>query len=156
MKPFFVSIVIILFTFGLSSSSKAQTEYSIHQMDSLQKLQEKPMLIFLHADWCKFCHAMENHTLADKEIRKILEKDFYYIPFNGEQKEVVTVNSQRFSYIPNGKKSGTHDLAKALGTIDGQLSYPVTAILNKQGEIIFQYSGYLSKTAFITVLEEAK
>jgi thioredoxin-related protein len=99
---------------------------------------------------------MKNSTLHNEEVNKMLESRFYFIPFDGEQKEAVTVKGQTFNYIPNGKKNGVHELANQLGTIDGKLIYPVTTILNPKGEISFQYSGYLPKKAFMAVLKEAQ
>jgi hypothetical protein len=47
-----------------------------------------------------------------------------------------------------------HDLARELGTIKGQISYPTVTVLNVQNEIIYQHDGFLSPRAMFSILEK--
>ncbi|GAB5551324.1 MAG: hypothetical protein Sapg2KO_09150 [Saprospiraceae bacterium] len=87
---------------------------------------------------------MEQTTFKNKEVIDLLNNKFYFVSFNGEQKERVYFNQQIFDYEPTGRDTGTHDLAKALGTIDEILTYPGFVILNPKYEITFQHNAYLS------------
>jgi len=122
----------------ISATSLQLSTYNFQQLDSLMLLEKRPVAVFLHAPWCQFCRNMEQTTLDHQEIIQLLNNNYYFISFDGEQKEEVRFRDYNFKYQPKGRNSGTHELAKSLGTIDGQLAYPSIVILDPKYEIIFQ------------------
>ena len=146
---------IVVISLLISSISYSQLkEYSFEEADSLSE--SKPKVIFLHTSWCGICHQMENTTFKSPEVINELNNDFYFIPFDGEHKDDVQFLGHQFTYIPHGTRSGTHQLAKALGTIDGQLAYPTICVLNSNNEIIFQIASKLTTKELLTVLDSLK
>lgn len=131
------------------------TTYTFDQLDSLMAVAERPAAVFLHADWCKFCRNMEQTTFQNKAIIRLLNEAFYFISFDGEQREKVSFNQHEFAYQPNGRNSGTHQLAFALGAIDGTLAYPTLVILNSQYEIVFQHGAFLGARQLQLILTRA-
>lgn len=127
--------------------------WRVEAIDSVQQVGQKPVVVFLHTDWCKYCRAMENTTFREDEVIDVLNRKVYFISFNAESKEDVVFNNYIFSYIPRGRNTGTHELADALGTINGKLHFPVICILNPENEIIFQHSGYLTKQEVLKIIE---
>ncbi|OEK09858.1 hypothetical protein A8C32_10130 [Flavivirga aquatica] len=128
--------------------------YSFEELSSLKK--EKPIVVFLHANWCKYCNVMKNTTFKQDKIIETLNNEFYFVSFNGEQKEPVTFQNHTFKYKSTGKKTGVHELTEALGTYNSKVSYPTTVILNTNKEIIFQHPYLLKPKEFLKVLNAVK
>ena len=118
--------------------------YQFTQIDSLQKIEERPLFIFVHTTWCKYCNAMEQTTFKDKSIIVALNKKYYCIFLDAETKEDIFFNDHLFKYKVTGYKIGIHELAEQLTIINGQIAFPTICILNPKKEIIFQQSSYLS------------
>lgn len=96
---------------------------------------------------------MEQTTFQNEKVIQLLNKKYYFLSFDGEQKESVVFKQHVFKYKPTGRNSGTHELATALGTIDGTLTYPAFVILNPQYEIVFQHNAFLNAKEMKAVLE---
>ncbi|TKB99027.1 thioredoxin family protein [Pedobacter cryophilus] len=122
------------------------------QNDSLQSIKNKPLVIFIHTDWCQYCQSMENTTFKNKEIIKLLNEKFYFISLNAEEEKNIWFNQRNFNYQPTGYKTGINELAKELATHNGQLSYPAICFLNSKNEIIYQHHGFLSAPQFLKLL----
>lgn len=124
------------------------------QIASLQKLEHRNIIVFIHADWCKYCQVMKSKTFKNQEVINILNEKFYFVDFNAEEKRKIVYNNQEFMFKPNGSNSGIHELAIELGKIDKQIRYPVLCILNTDNEIIFQYDNFLNAKDLIKILEK--
>jgi thioredoxin-related protein len=129
-------------------------KYDFHQLDSLLSLEERPIAVFLHADWCKFCKNMKQTTFQNKEVIALLNNNYYFFSFDGENKNDVFFHNNLFRYQPLGRDNGKHELASSLGTINGELAFPTFVILNSEYEIIFQYNSFLTGTDMAGILEK--
>ncbi len=129
-------------------------QYEFPDLKELMAQQERPIAIFIEAEWCKFCRNMEQTTLKNKRVINWLNDAYYFISFDGEHKEEVVFNEHVFGYQPTGRNTGIHDLAKALGSIDGELTFPAFVILNPKYEIVFQYNAFLTARAMADILEK--
>ena len=154
MKKQLLTFVFVL-THQIILLAQANT-FEFHQLDSLQKLEERKTIVFIHTDWCKYCLKMKNTTLKNDSVINALNNNFYYVAFNAENKNDVTFNKHTFKYKPTGNNTGTNELAELLGKVNGKLNYPTICILNNKNEIIFQHSGYITSNEFIEVLKAAK
>lgn len=150
-------LAIIIFFLGFTSTGYCQLKSrTFEAIDSLQQLQKRKIVVFIHTDWCQFCHRMKNTTFKNQEIIDKLNSDFYFIDLNAEEKRDIKFNNKTFKYVPSGNNVGVHELALQLGTINGQIVYPVLCILNEKNEIILQYNSYLSPKDFKLLLEKLK
>lgn len=149
-------ICLFIFTNNVIGFTQQLNHYSFEQIDSLQRIEARPIVIFLHTDWCKYCQNMKNTTLQNERIIKNLNEQFYFVDLNGEEKHAITFKGHTFRFKPTGSNTGVHELAEALGTLDGTLSYPALCILNKNNEIIFQYNTFLNSKAFQQILDAIK
>ena len=147
------TILFLLIAVGISAQLKT---HSFEDMDELQKLEPKPIVVFVYTDWCKICKLMKNTTLQNEDVISELNEHFYYVPFNAEDKEDIKFRNYTFSYIPNGKDTGTHELAERLSKINNTISYPTITILNNKFEIVFQYNMSLSAEELLTILTKIK
>ena len=67
----------------------AQNKTSFNNLDSLFTVEDRPVVVFFQAEWCKFCHQMKQTTLSDNGISNLLDSNFYFIPFDVETREDV-------------------------------------------------------------------
>lgn len=117
------------------------------------KTEKRPALIFLTAEWCTYCEKMKNTSFEEKQIVQELNERFYFVEFDIEQKEEIKLGDKVFRYKPTGLKTGTHELAEVIGTIDGVLNTPTIILLNSDMEIVYRYGGYLDTKQLEVLLE---
>jgi len=139
-----LSMLVAGILFSSLTAFSQLKHYSFEQIDSLQKVEKRNVAVFIHTDWCSYCHAMKNVTLKDREVIESLNRDYWFISFNAEEKKDVRFNNRVFKYRPTGNNVGIHELAEQLGTIENKTAYPALCILNPDYEIIFQYDQYLA------------
>ena len=145
--------LLIICAFKLSIGFSQLKNTSLNKVDSLLLKDPKNIVVFIHTDWCKYCHKMKATTLQNQEVINYLNSNFYFCPLNAETETPILFNHHKFNFIPNGNAVGTHELATALGTINGELNYPTICILNEKYEIIFQYASFLKTKEFLKILE---
>ncbi len=151
----YIKIVLVLGFALISSELSAQIdEQNFESIEKILKKEPRPIVVFIHTDWCKYCLTMENTTFKNEEIIKALNNSFYFISFNAESRESIRFMNYNFKFIPNGRKTGIHELAVQLGTVDGKVSYPTLTILNDKYEIIFQHSSYLNAKQLNKILDK--
>ena len=155
MKPFFSYKYAFLLGLGILQSVICEAQiktFKFEQIDSLQSIKNKTLVIFIHTDWCQYCQSMENTTFKNKEVIKLLNDQFYFISLNAEEDRNIWFNQRYFNYKPTGYKTGINELAKELATNNGMLSYPALCFLNPKNEILYQHYGFLSSPQLIKVL----
>ncbi|KIA97727.1 thioredoxin [Flavobacterium sp. KMS] len=150
-------LILFLFFLAITSTGFAQLRsYPFEQIDSLQQIQKRKVIVFIHTDWCKYCQAMKNSTFKNKTIIAQLNAEFYFVDFNAEEKKTIRFNNQTFNYNPNGNSSGVNELAIQLGTVKNQITYPIICVLNPENEIIFQDTSYRNTKDFELILAKLK
>lgn len=154
MKKWFY--ILLVFFCAIPSGFAQLKNYSFEQIDSLQRNQNRKIIVFIHTDWCKYCQAMKNSTFKNKKVIKKLNENFYFITLNAEEKRTISFNSRKFIFKTNGNTTGIHQLAYELATINNQTTYPAICVLTAQNEIVFQESNYLPAKEFLIVLENLK
>ena len=148
-------IISLVCFFGAMSQSFAQLNLvQFEQIDSLQKVEKRNVIVFIHTDWCKYCKAMHNKTFKNERVIKTISEKFYFIDFDAEEKRKIIFNNATFHFKPNGANSGIHELATELATIDKQISYPTVCVLNNKNEIIFQYNSFLNAKDLMAILQK--
>ncbi|MEO4003996.1 thioredoxin family protein [Flavobacterium sp. CAU 1735] len=149
MKSF---ILILVFFFWAVPPGRAQLKtYTFEEAEKQAKINPKPYFVFIHTSWCKYCQMMQKTTFKNPEIISLLNDQFYFIGFDAESKTTIVFHDKVFPF----RASGYHDLAYELGRMDDQqLSFPVSCILNRNYEILFQVSCFLNSNELKTVLNE--
>ncbi len=151
-------VLIVILIFGsilLPALSFSQiNQYKFEQIDSLQKIEKKIVVVFIHTNWCKYCEAMKHTTFKNKELINMLNKNFYFINFDAEEKRSIAFNNNTFHYKPTGNQTGINELAEQLGDINGKVSFPGLCILDADNQIIYQHNEFLSAKNFETILHK--
>jgi thioredoxin-related protein len=141
-----------IFIFMLIQVSDLPAQNRVVKFEEIKSLQDKtpkPVVVLIMTSWCKYCHAMKNTMTKDKNVVKLLNEKFYTIFLDAEDKNDITFAGRNFKH-----KAGLHELARELGTVKGQISYPTIAVLNLKNEIIYQHNGFLSPRAMFSILEK--
>ncbi|MBK7869858.1 MAG: DUF255 domain-containing protein [Saprospiraceae bacterium] len=149
-----VHIILICFLLPHLMEAQSLSYHQFEQIDSLSLIEKRPVAVFIYTDWCRYCKNMEQKTFQNTEVINKLNKKFYFISLNAEEERLIIFRGHPFQYKPNGKSTGIHALAEALGAVDNKISYPTFCILNTDYEIIFQYDAYLNAKNMITILDQ--
>jgi thioredoxin-related protein len=155
-KLVFLFIFFECFTFNAQESEGKEVLniFTFEEAEKLLQQKPKPILVFLYTDWCKICHGMKKTTFKNKNVIQLLNEEFYLIMLNGEEKRDITFFGRTFNYKPSGANTGIHELAKELASLDGNVSYPTTIILNSNLEINLQISDYISGKNMLLILKK--
>lgn len=148
--------ILLIFFWAIPNGFAQLKTYSFEQMDSLQAIQKRKVIVFIHTDWCKYCQAMKNSTFKNKEVTKNLNENFYFVALNAEEKRIITFKSRTFIFKTYGNTTGINELAHEMAMINNQATYPTICVLTAQNEIIFQQSNYLSGKDFLILLQKLK
>ena len=152
-----VKTLLSLMLFWAIPSSFAQLKsYSFEEAEQRTKTDPKPIVVFVHTSWCKICKMMEQSTFKNSEVIDELNTNFYFVPLDAETKRDIWFNEHQFQFKPIGTTTGVHELATALATIDGVVSYPTLTVLDLERTIVFQKNSYLDAKTFLLVFEQLR
>lgn len=122
------------------TSGYAQTRFSTFvQLDSLEKTDKRPVLVFITAPWCVYCRAMKRTTFRNKKLAETLNRDFYVLELDAEKNQNIHFGGKDYRFRPNGERQGLQELAVKLGLANGQMSYPTLVFLKpgKMGKLVY-------------------
>lgn len=135
---------VIIMILCMGRIATAQTgSLAIEDVDSLMRIEKKPLLVLLSAEWCKYCQMQKSQLCKNKVFTKKAES-FYYVVFNAESKEDISFNRQTYRYKPAGVSNGIHELATALNGSE-QVAFPTWVLLGKDYRMLFKYDGLLTR-----------
>lgn len=153
LKP--TVIVLTLFVFVSFHARPQQIRWnSFDELTKNMRKQSKPIIIFIHTDWCKFCAMQENNTFNRPQVVKEINQNFYAVRLNAEETKDIIFLNKKYRYKPSGTGSGHHELAEMLGTKNGKLSFPSTVILSKSWQVIQRETGFLNSEELLMLLAQ--
>jgi thioredoxin-related protein len=151
------TVLTLLFLIMAIPLSFAQLKtHSFEEVEQLSKENPKPIVVFIHTSWCKYCKIMENSTFKNPAVIKELNENFYFISLDAEKKREITFNNHTFRFKPTGTNTGIHELATALATIDDRVVYPTLTVLDTDYTILLQKHSYLNAKSVLSILERKK
>ncbi|MDR2359166.1 MAG: DUF255 domain-containing protein [Prevotellaceae bacterium] len=121
--------------------------YSIETADSLRNNTPKKMFIDVYIDGCGWCKVMDRNTFTDPKVAAYLNKHFYSVKLNAEQKAPIKFDGHTFSFMPEHR---LHELAIAL--LQGRMSYPNIVYMTEQGQPIQAVPGYQTPDVILPIL----
>ncbi|MFK8058678.1 MAG: thioredoxin family protein [Polaribacter sp.] len=137
---------ILLFTivfFSLSNFAQENVKWiSFEEAIKLNKKSPKPILVDIYTDWCGYCKRMDLYTYSNKTIADYINKNFYAVKLDGEEKKDIVFKGHTFKFQKEGNR-GYHQLPAAL--MNGKLSYPTTLFLSETAQVLDKIPGYLDK-----------
>jgi thioredoxin-related protein len=146
--------ILFIFFWAIPSGFAQLKTYSFEEVAELSKENPKPIVVFIHTSWCKYCKIMENSTFKNQEVVTLLNGAFYFISFDAETKNTITFNNYTFKFKPKGQNTGIHELATALATINNEVVYPTITVLDTDLSILFQKHSFQNAKEFVSILEK--
>jgi thioredoxin-related protein len=134
MKYFLITLLFIV------STAKAQQVYNFNQLDSLQKIENRKVLVFVYTNWCSYCKVMDQFVFKDIKVIHLLNEQYYFVGLNAEEKQPIIYQNKRFIFK---QTLGYHEMAIALAN-KKKLIFPSTYILNNDNEIIYQHHEFIN------------
>lgn len=151
------NILLLFLLLSAIPSGFAQLKtHTFQEAEQLAIKTPKPIVVFIHTSWCKYCKIMEHSTFKNKQVIETLNESYYFVPFDAQSTESITFNNHTFKFQPTGTKTGIHELATALATINGQVIYPTTTILGTDNSIIFQQHSLIRAVDLLSILQKLK
>ncbi|MEZ4900769.1 MAG: thioredoxin family protein [Spirosomataceae bacterium] len=121
--------------------------------DSLRK-ERRPLMVFIHTDWCKYCKMMEVKTFADTVIAKKLNQKFYCLDLNAEDKQTLLFLNKKYKFKPSGVATGVHELAELLGSEKGKLTYPTTVFFDQNLQLNARVVGVIDSQKLQSIVSK--
>ena len=110
----------------------------------------KKIFVDVYTDWCGWCKKMDQTTFKDPAVVAAMNKDFYAIHLNAEQKETIHWKGYDFNWTPSGR-GGTNELASII--LNGQMSFPTFVLLDSSYTTILIAPGYILGDAMVKQLK---
>ena len=128
---FLLLSIFLILSVSEAAHSAAQSGsikwYAYDEGMTLGEKRGKKIFMFFWADWCKFCQLMEKETLAKPKIIRYLNNNFISIKVNSDAEKALAAR-----YLVRG--------------------LPTLWFLDKNGEKIGYYPGYVESDMFLPYL----
>ncbi len=136
-----VSITLVVLSFRSEKGGEEKINWMSWE-EAVILSEENPKRIFIdvYTEWCGWCKRMDKTTFSDKEVATFMNKNFYAVKLDAEQKEDIIFQNNTFKFLPDAGRRGVHELAKAL--LDGKMSYPSIVYMDEQFRRITISAGY--------------
>ncbi|QHL86279.1 DUF255 domain-containing protein [Nibribacter ruber] len=131
----------------VSAPAAAVQWLTLEQALAKSKTKPKKILIDVYTDWCGWCKKMDKQVYQDPAVAAKLNKEFYVVKLNAEQRQPVTINGRTYKYL---EKYKAHELALSL--LNGQMSYPSTVFLNEKQQVMQRVPGFYAAKDFMQLL----
>lgn len=137
-----------------TSKEVAVDSTAIHWMtlDDVQVAMNKEprkVLMDVYTDWCGWCKVMDKKTFSNTDVIKYINKNFYAVRLNSEQKESIHFKGKTYN-TPAGDRQPNEFATEMLR---GQMSYPTTVILEENFQNPQAIPGYLDVPTIEKILK---
>jgi thioredoxin-related protein len=151
-RLYIAAFILLLFSVKLEAQTISWTAFE-HLNDSIRKA-PKPILVFIQAEWCKFCEMQDKNTFTNLEVVKKLSRDFYTLKLNGESKSPIKFLNRTYTFKSSGSQTGNHQLAEFLGKKGGELVYPTTVLLTSKLNVSAIETGFINADDLLKLLSQ--
>ncbi|MFY0607057.1 MAG: DUF255 domain-containing protein [Cyclobacteriaceae bacterium] len=144
-----VFLILLITAFSFAGQAQEVEWLTFEEAVARNKEEPRKLLVDLYTDWCGWCKKMDRDAYANQKIADYINKNFYAVKFNAEQREDVEFNGHTFKFLEQGRR-GVHELAAALA--NNKLSYPTTVFMDEKLQIIQPIPGYMNAQSIDPIL----
>jgi thioredoxin-related protein len=148
MKKIF--LLLSLYAISLVSNGQPVKWYTIQEAMLMTQKEPRKIVIDVYTTWCKWCKVMDTATFHNPIVADYLNKKFYPVKFNAEQKEDVVFQGKTYKFVPDGGR-GYNELAAVL--LNGNMGYPSIVFLDEKGQMIQPMQGYIKAKQFDQIIK---
>ena len=142
---------MVIFSFWMSFGFSQVKVNAISEIDSLLRIQPKPILVLLSTDWCSYCK-VQKQLVQRNEKFKAKGSTFYYVEFDAESTDDIIFKGKMFKTSSKKNRKQTHELTfYLLG--NSKPIYPTWLLLDSGYNVLFKHQGFL-KPKFLDELVE--
>ena len=142
-------LCITFFLFSIISSAQEINWLSIEDVEAAIKKEPRKVLIDVYTDWCGWCKKMDASTFVDPQITEYLNKNYYCVKLDGEDKRTLTFKGTEFNFIKQGRR-GYHELAA--GFLQGKMTYPNLVFLDENLIVLQAMPGFRTADELLPIL----
>ena len=146
----YFSVLIISIFFVSAIQGQEEIKWMTIQ-EAMIKSQKEPrkILVDVYTDWCGWCKVMDKSTYSDSAVINYINKNYYAVKFNAEQKEDIVLGDKTYKFVAAGNR-GYHELAAVL--LNKQLGYPSTVFIDETATVVYMRQGYIKPILFDTLI----
>lgn len=135
LKKILITISFTCFSLAFQTTCIGQhgPQWSHFEAEIFEKAKKENKLVLLHlrANWCHWCHVMEEKTYTEPEVISFLEKNY-----------IACMED--------------HDERQDLTSLYSDYGWPATIIFDSNGNELFKEAGYIPVDDFLTTLKKLK
>lgn len=127
------------------------TEIRWMSLDDVQvAMKAKPKKVFMdvYTDWCGWCKVMDKKTFSHPDVIRYINKNFYAVKLNAEQREPIRFNGSMYSFKEDARANEF-----AVNILQGRMSYPTSVIMEENFQNPQPIPGYLDVPTIEKVLK---
>lgn len=149
-------ISILFFSMFVQAQETKINWLDFEALENALEAQPKKVLVYFYADWCVYCKKMDRAVYTKKEVKSLLNNQYYAVKFNVESNETIEFGGKTFINKQFGnKRNPVHQIPQFLaGRENTEIELPATVILNEDFEIEKRFYRYISPTEMVSILKE--
>ncbi len=121
---------------------------NIDDVQVAMKQQPRKVFVDVYTDWCGWCKVMDKKTFSNPDVIKYINKNFYAVKLNAEQKDPIRFNGSMYSFKEESRANEF-----AVNLLRGQMSYPTSVIMEENFQNPQPIPGYLDVPTIEMVLK---
>ena len=145
MKKILLVAALALLGINFTNAQEKVKWYSFTEAVELNKAEPRMMVVDVFTDWCGWCKRMDANTFSDPVVAEYMNKHFYPVKLDGEEKKDITIGEHTYKFVDNGRR-GYHELSAAI--LQGRMSYPSIAYLDSKLQVVQIVPGYKNAAQF--------
>lgn len=139
---------------GQEDRAHALPWLTFEQLSDSLDVHPKKVLLFFHTDWCAYCRKMDREVFTHPEIIQKISESYYAVRFDAEHPDPVWFDGQEFKNLETTpRRKGFHQLARLLAGRNGQMTVPVTILLDEDFNMKHRSFEYLGPKRLSQLLE---
>lgn len=145
-----IGIIIAAICFSLKINAQEIQWINFDQLSELQQTDNRPLLIFIHTKWCRYCKMQKEISFKNLQLIEFLNRNYYCIELDAESKSSIKLLNKNYSYNP---LQGYHQLALTLTKDSNQIIFPTLLVLDKSYKIKSVLQSYQEPQSLIEHLK---